>query len=65
MFREQQRRAEAERDSKLCVVCLDRPRMFMSRACNHLTLCDACIPDGASPCPVCRVATPQWDRVYA
>ena len=65
VFREQQRRAEAERDSKLCVVCLDRPRMFMSRACNHLTLCDACIPDGASPCPTCRAPTSQWDRVYA
>ena len=65
VFREQQRRAEAELDSKLCVVCLDRPRMFMSRACNHLTLCDACIPDGASPCPTCRAPTSQWDRVYA
>ena len=65
VFREQQRRAEAERDSKLCVVCLDRPKTFMSRACNHLALCEACIPDGASPCPVCRVATSQWDRVYA
>ena len=65
VFREQQRRAEAERDSKLCVVCLDRPKTFMSRACKHLALCEACIPDGASPCPVCRVATSQWDRVYA
>ena len=51
--------------SPLCVVCLDRPRTFMSRACKHLALCEACIPDGASPCPVCRVATSQWDRVYA
>ena len=65
LAREQRRRLDAERDSKLCVVCLDRPRMFMSRACNHLTLCEACLPDGASPCPVCRVATSQWDRVYA
>lgn len=65
LAREQQRRLDAERDSKLCVVCLDRPRTFMSRACNHLALCEACIPDGASPCPVCRVATSQWDRVYA
>ena len=65
VFREQQRRAEAERDSKLCVVCLDRPKTFMSRACNHLALCEACIPDGASPCPVCRVETSQWDRFYA
>ena len=65
LAREQQRRLDAERDSKLCVVCLDRPRTFMSRACKHLALCEACIPDGASPCPVCRVATSQWDRVYA
>ena len=65
LAREQQRRLDAERDSKLCVVCLDRPKTFMSRACNHLALCEACIPDGASPCPVCRVATSQWDRVYA
>ena len=65
LARDQQRRLDAERDSKLCVVCLDRPKTFMSRACNHLALCEACIPDGASPCPVCRVATSQWDRVYA
>ena len=65
LAREQQRRLNAERDSKLCVVCLDRPKTFMSRACKHLALCEACIPDGASPCPVCRVATSQWDRVYA
>ena len=65
LAREQQRRLDAERDSKLCVVCLDRPKTFMSRACNHLALCEACIPDGASPCPVCRVATSQWGRVYA
>ena len=65
LAREQRRRLDAERDSKLCVVCLDRPKTFMSRACHHLALCEACIPDGASPCPVCRVATSQWDRVYA
>ena len=65
LAREQQRRLDAERDKHLCVVCLDRPKTFMSRACNHLALCEACIPDGASPCPVCRVATSQWDRVYA
>ena len=65
LARDQQRRLDTERDSKLCIVCLDRPRMFMSRACNHLTLCEACLPDGASPCPVCRVETSQWDRVYA
>ena len=65
LARDQQRRLDAERDKHLCIVCLDRPKTFMSRACKHLTLCEACIPDGASPCPVCRVATSQWDRVYA
>ena len=65
LARDQQRRLDAERDKHLCIVCLDRPKTFMSRACNHLALCEACIPDGASPCPVCRVATSQWDRVYA
>lgn len=60
-------RLDAERDRgpdrHLCVVCLQRPRVFMSDACNHFALCGDCL-NRVGNCPICRAPATPARRVY-
>jgi hypothetical protein len=50
---------EAERESRLCVVCLDAPKARLLAPCGHACVCGTCADalaarPGGGLCPVCR-----------
>ena len=40
-------------DSRLCVICLDRPRQVALQPCSHLVACETCSPR-LTRCPICQ-----------
>jgi hypothetical protein len=50
--------------SKMCLICLERPRALRFAECGHLVICAACAA-GLRDCPLCRVAVipAQADRL--
>jgi hypothetical protein len=52
-----------EKESKQCVVCLDRPRMMMMRPCNHYCICEECSMN-LSRCPICTKRFIRMEKIY-
>tara|TARA_B110000858_G_scaffold22678_1_gene22859 strand:+ start:962 stop:1666 length:705 start_codon:yes stop_codon:yes gene_type:complete len=46
-----------------CVVCFEADKTHLSVTCGHLCVCERCSAK-LSACPVCRVPSPQWLRVF-
>eukprot|EP00301_Raphidiophrys_heterophryoidea_P010574 c15746_g1_i1.p1 GENE.c15746_g1_i1~~c15746_g1_i1.p1 ORF type:complete len:214 (+),score=50.53 c15746_g1_i1:83-724(+) len=40
-------------DSKICIICLDRPREMVFRKCGHMCLCHKCCKR-MRRCPICQ-----------
>ncbi len=59
---------QAEREARLCVVCLDEAKACVLQPCRHLCVCAGCAAalkaraDGGL-CPVCR-AVASFERVF-
>ncbi|XP_059486153.1 uncharacterized protein LOC132202879 isoform X2 [Neocloeon triangulifer] len=48
---------ESERESKLCVICMEVEKCVMLMPCRHICMCQLCsatIASTSSTCPVCR-----------
>jgi len=55
-----------QRESKLCVVCIDLERNSVVVPCGHFCLCEYCVEKLPQPirCPVCRGSAREIVRVY-
>ena len=54
-------------ESEECVVCLEGPKHWMFRTCNHRCVCEACakaLRTSNAPCPICRGVVTGIERVY-
>ena len=52
-----------EKESKQCVVCLDRPRVMMMRPCNHYCICEECSRN-LTRCPICTKRFRHMEKIY-
>ena len=50
-------------ESKLCVICLDRPASHAADPCFHRVVCEAC-SKGVKTCPVCRSKVKRYVRIF-
>ncbi len=63
------REKEAEREARLCIICLDAPKDTILQPCSHLCVCGGCAAalkaraDGGL-CPVCRAAVASHAHVF-
>lgn len=59
---------DASQDSPKCVVCLDAAKCALLDKCDHVSLCEECaraiMKRGELPCPICRVPSTGWRRIY-
>jgi hypothetical protein len=59
---------EAAQESPKCVVCMDAEKCVLPNACNHISLCEECartlLRNGVVSCPICRVESAGWRKVY-
>eukprot|EP00966_Prymnesium_polylepis_P085716 1984449-Prymnesium_polylepis.1 len=65
------READAAREAKLCVVCLEAPKSHAFPACMHKCVCAGCAfeieasaPGGQIECPLCRVPSTSVKPVF-
>jgi hypothetical protein len=47
-----------------CIACQSRSMTRMARPCNHVLLCEECLPNVGNRCPKCRGVVQTWERVY-
>ena len=47
----------------ICIVCLTNPKEFLSKPCNHFSLCEECIRL-LDECPICRSIIEHKERIY-
>lgn len=52
-----------EKESKVCVVCLDRSREMMIRPCNHYCICEECSKH-LNRCPICTKHFSRMEKVF-
>ena len=60
-------RLDSEEDSRLCVICMERPKTHMLSPCGHKCLCEVCSQDlmaRRNPCPMCRGPPDSCTRVW-
>jgi len=57
---------EEQRESRLCVVCIDHDRTNLVTPCGHFCLCESCVNQLPRPikCPVCRGDAREIIKVY-
>jgi hypothetical protein len=68
-LRELQLAQEAEREAKLCVICLDADKDSVLMPCFHACVCGGCAAalvalPGGGLCPVCREGIASSQRFY-
>eukprot|EP00743_Colponemidia_sp_Colp-15_P010958 GILK01012151.1.p1 GENE.GILK01012151.1~~GILK01012151.1.p1 ORF type:complete len:325 (+),score=54.20 GILK01012151.1:45-977(+) len=63
MLEEKQSLERRLEDSRVCVVCQDRPIAMLLKPCNHLLACSVCTPK-LQCCPLCRADILSWERIY-
>eukprot|EP00742_Colponemidia_sp_Colp-10_P004553 GILJ01004859.1.p1 GENE.GILJ01004859.1~~GILJ01004859.1.p1 ORF type:complete len:309 (+),score=46.88 GILJ01004859.1:245-1171(+) len=63
MLEEKQTLERRLEDSRVCVVCQDRPIAMLFKPCNHLLACSVCTPK-LQCCPLCRANILAWERIY-
>jgi len=61
------KKKKEQRESRLCVVCIDQERTNVVIPCGHFCLCEFCTEQLPKPikCPVCRGGAREIVRVYA
>lgn len=61
-----QRQMEEMILSSYCVVCHENEKTHLIQPCGHFSLCGSCINNMVTgdPCPMCRVAMTQFQRVF-
>ncbi|OQR79435.1 hypothetical protein BIW11_05741 [Tropilaelaps mercedesae] len=61
------RQLQAEKESRLCVICSDRRRSVVLLPCRHFSFCGPCIDQSVryyDHCPVCRTNIEEVVPVY-
>ena len=58
-----QEQLERERESKQCVVCMDRPRSMMMVPCKHFCACETC-SSRLRKCPMCNRYFSRVEKIY-
>ncbi|XP_022649033.1 E3 ubiquitin-protein ligase RNF26-like [Varroa jacobsoni] len=61
------RQLQAEKESRLCVICSDRRRSVVVLPCRHFSFCGPCINQSVryyDHCPVCRTTIEEVVPVY-
>lgn len=60
---EKEKEEEEEDDSKMCIICMDRPKNTCVKLCGHLGYCFECAFT-LDKCPVCRISyNPNTDLI--
>lgn len=54
----------ANEEDSLCVICMERTRVFNLKPCNHFCVCNICKPKLQSKCPLCRKHVQRFEKVY-
>lgn len=55
-----------EKEDKLCVVCLDKPRNVMLRPCNHYCVCETCVRQLLTrKCPICQKRFSSSEKIFS
>lgn len=62
-MQELERELLLEKESKQCVVCMDRTRVMMIRPCNHYCICEECSKQ-LSRCPICTKHSSRMEKVF-
>jgi len=61
------KKKKEQRETRLCVVCIDQEKTNVVVPCGHLCLCEVCTEQLPKPikCPVCRCGAREIVRVYS
>eukprot|EP01017_Pseudomicrothorax_dubius_P051357 TRINITY_DN9875_c0_g1_i1.p1 TRINITY_DN9875_c0_g1~~TRINITY_DN9875_c0_g1_i1.p1 ORF type:complete len:256 (+),score=-10.83 TRINITY_DN9875_c0_g1_i1:281-1048(+) len=58
-------KASDDEDTRLCIVCVENPKVMMTEPCHHVSMCEPCSRQYKNnTCPVCRGLLLRWTKLF-